>query len=134
MWATEEQINNHRKRCILKLISDPRGVFCDDLVRRFGVPRGTIINDVIALRAKGYPIQTFSVMDERIMMYRTCFQMVKPPGNTSAAFVAQHSQNVNTGGRPAGRQPGGYVPNAVDFANTMSVGQASGSACTNRRK
>ena len=133
MGLTKEQAAGYRQSCILNVLKETGGVTSGSLASKFGVRRGTIINDIAALRKKGYPIQATSMRTEG-GIYQAAFELITIPENTSAVRAAQRSQNANTGGRPADRPAGGYAQNAAGSANSMSAGQGSGNACTNRRR
>ena len=78
MGLTKDQTAGYRQRRILKLIQEPGGWTGSRLAEKLGVKRGVIINDIKALRRKGYPIQTSSMRTED-GMYQVVFELIKMP-------------------------------------------------------
>lgn len=82
MRLTKEQTAGYRQSRILKLISQPGGATSSAMARTLGVKRGVIINDIKALRKKGYPIQASSMKTED-GMYQAAFELMKMPARLS---------------------------------------------------
>ena len=80
MGLTKDQKAGLRQNRILECIMKPEGATSGSLAKRFGVGRGTIINDIRTLRSKGYPIQTSSMVTED-GMYQAVFELRKMPAS-----------------------------------------------------
>lgn len=82
MGLTKEQTAGYRQSRILQMVSKPGGATSSRLAEHFKVGRGEIINDIRVLRAKGYPIQTSSMVTEG-GMYVALFEMPRIPEKSS---------------------------------------------------
>jgi len=76
-----EMLLSDRQREMLKLMKEPGGVSCTQLVEKFNVGRHIIIGDVRDLRAMGYPIQTFMKTEKNL--YGVAFELLWIPENLS---------------------------------------------------
>lgn len=78
MGLTKDQTKSYRQKRILQMVAKPGGATSSRLAEYFRVGRGQIINDIRELRAKGYPIQTSSMVTEN-GMYVAVFELPRIP-------------------------------------------------------
>jgi DeoR/GlpR family transcriptional regulator of sugar metabolism len=91
MGLTKEQTAGYRQSRILQMVSKPGGVTSAKLAEYFKVSRSLIINDIRALRAKGYPIQTSSMVTEG-GIYTAVFEMARIPEKSSKSTPAASAE------------------------------------------
>ena len=65
-----------RQEFILRRVSEGNGTTGSRLAKEFNVSRGTIMNDIAALRRIGYPIQVSSMITED-GMYQALYELPK---------------------------------------------------------
>ena len=87
MGLTKEQAAGIRQHRILELISEPGGASSNRMAKICKTTRGTILNDIKALKRKGYPIQASSMVTED-GMYVAVFEMQRA---IRAASAERHS-------------------------------------------
>ena len=78
MGLTKEQKAGLRQARILQRISEPGGSTSGTRAKELKVGRGIILNDIKALRSKGYPIQVSSMVTED-GMYQAAFEIMRMP-------------------------------------------------------
>ena len=78
MGLTKEQNAGLRQARILQRISEPGGSTSGTLAKELKVGRGIILNDIKALRSKGYPIQVSSMVTED-GMYQAALEIMRMP-------------------------------------------------------
>lgn len=78
MGLTKEQAAGIRQNKILQFISEPGGSTDNKMAKILETTRGVILNDIRALRKKGYPIQATSMITED-KMYVAVYELMSMP-------------------------------------------------------